>query len=303
MNLSVQRSPLFYVGDKWKLLPQLLPLFPERFERLCEPFVGGASVAMNSPASEFLLNDADQKVIELHQWLASSADPTELISKISMRLAETGFHSTFLGHEIPDQIKATFPKTYFAELNRDAYLKLRADYNSKIAPPPLDLFILLIHGFNRMIRFNQNGNFNVPVGNLDFNSNVVDALIGYVNWAQNRKLTFNNQDFSEFFELTNLSPGRDFVYLDPPYLISQAAYNSGWSENEEKRLLDCLDYLSDSGVRWGLSNVLTYKGNQNKILKKWAGNYKVHPISANYISFRDNKKKETGEVFIVNFEN
>ncbi|WP_274599342.1 hypothetical protein [Enterococcus faecium] len=35
----------------------------------------------------------------------------------------------------------------------------------------------------------------------------------------------------------------DFIYADPPYLITTAAYNEngGWSEKDEKDLYDYLD--------------------------------------------------------------
>ena len=37
------RSPLFYVGDKYKLMPQLKRLFPSKIQTYIEPFVGGGS--------------------------------------------------------------------------------------------------------------------------------------------------------------------------------------------------------------------------------------------------------------------
>ena len=40
------------------------------------------------------------------------------------------------------------------------------------------LYLLLIYGFNHMIRFNKSGKFNLPVGNVDFNKNVYKASCG-----------------------------------------------------------------------------------------------------------------------------
>ena len=37
------RSPFFYVGDKYKLMPQLKQLMPKNIEQYIEPFVGGGS--------------------------------------------------------------------------------------------------------------------------------------------------------------------------------------------------------------------------------------------------------------------
>ena len=36
---------------------------------------------------------------------------------------------------------------------------------------------------------------------------------------------------------------KDYVLLDPPYLISQSEYNKLWQEEDEIRLYNLLDYL------------------------------------------------------------
>ena len=41
MKDRIVRSPLFYVGDKRKLMPQIKLHFPSHIDRLIEPFVGG----------------------------------------------------------------------------------------------------------------------------------------------------------------------------------------------------------------------------------------------------------------------
>ena len=56
---KVNRSPLFYVGDKYKLIPEIKPLFPGKIRRFIEPFVGGASVTLNVDADSYLLNDIE----------------------------------------------------------------------------------------------------------------------------------------------------------------------------------------------------------------------------------------------------
>lgn len=74
-------------------------------------------------------------------------------------------------------------KTYYSKYNKDAYLKMRQDYN-KNKDNVLLLYLLLIYGFNHMIRFNSKGDFNLPVGNVDFNKNVYIALINYLNFRK-----------------------------------------------------------------------------------------------------------------------
>ena len=53
INSEFNRSPFFYVGDKFKLLSQLRENFPKDIERLVEPFCGGGSVFLNTPAKEY----------------------------------------------------------------------------------------------------------------------------------------------------------------------------------------------------------------------------------------------------------
>jgi len=40
MKNNPVRSPFFYVGDKYKLMPQLKNLFPDDIDNYIEPFVG-----------------------------------------------------------------------------------------------------------------------------------------------------------------------------------------------------------------------------------------------------------------------
>ena len=58
MKNGIARSPLFYVGDKYKLIREIKTHFPERINRLIEPFVGGGSVMMNVEAIEVAANAA-----------------------------------------------------------------------------------------------------------------------------------------------------------------------------------------------------------------------------------------------------
>ena len=69
MRNGISRSPMFYVGDKYKLIREIRTHFPGHINRLIEPFVGGGSVMMNVDAEEFVLNDIDSYVIGLHRML------------------------------------------------------------------------------------------------------------------------------------------------------------------------------------------------------------------------------------------
>ncbi|MGI9256105.1 MAG: DNA adenine methylase [Salinispira sp.] len=246
MSKKIKRSHLFYVGDKYRLMKQLLDLFPAKVDDFYEPFSGGGTVFLNVEANKYFLNDI------IHTYRLSHSYKKDIV---------------------PDSLKKEFKKTYYAKFNKEGYEKLRIRVNMNTDNDPLILYILLIYGFNRMLRFNGGGKFNLPVGNVDFNKNVVNALNNYF----------------------------DFVYLDPPYLITSSEYNKLWSEKEETDLLNVIEKLDKTGVKFALSNVTHYNENTNDVLIQWMKKYNVHSIQSNYISYHNNGKKKIKEVLITNY--
>ena len=300
-NRKVTRSPLFYVGDKFKLLPQLLEIFPQNIHRFIEPFTGGGSVAMNVKCNEFLLNDIDKNIVNIHELLKkSSSDPDRFHSRVSDLIIEYGFSRSYIDDIVPAALKKEFKKTYYARFNDKAYRKLRSDYNKEIEKDPYKLYLLLIYGFNRMIRFNSKGEFNVPVGNVDFNTNVIKSLEEYFSWASESKLLWFNKDYLEFMETIQFETD-DFVYMDPPYLITFSEYNKLWNPDKEIQMLDLLDSLNDQGVRFAVSNVTHYKGRINTKFLDWSKKYNSYKIKSNYISYHDNSIKDFEEVLVTNY--
>ena len=297
---AYRRSPFFYVGDKFKLVPQLKDNFPKDIDRLIEPFCGGGSVFLNTDAKRYLLNDIDAYVIKLHQFLISCGPrPEAFWDALKRSIEKYGLSATFMGRDIPKEYRTKFVKTYFAKYNKAAYMKLRSDFNRDKDDMVL-LYMLLIYGFNRMLRFNARGDFNLPVGNVDFNKNVADALNAYFEYVRGKEIELYHMDFQDFIETVRPAPD-DFVYLDPPYLITFSEYNKLWNEGCEMRLIACLDELDSRGVRFAVSNVLRHRERDNGIFHEWAQKYNAVKIKSNYISFNDNTEKDTYEVLVKNY--
>jgi DNA adenine methylase len=299
---SFTRSPFFYVGDKYKLLPQITPLFPKELNRIIEPFVGGGSVFLNSDAQEVLANDLDSNVIGIHKLLLSQAEKMDEFVLNFTKLARSyGLTCSFAGDVVPPEVRKEFPKTYFAQLNRPGFDTLKEKYNSSADRDELELYALMIYGFNRMLRFNREGKFNIPVGNVDFNPNVVKALQGYSSRTIGRNVVFSNLEFEAFLNSISFRGG-DFLYVDPPYLITSSEYNKGWDESCEIRLYAILDRLNEIGVKFALSNVEIYGMSSNAFLESWMQKYRVHVVTSNYINYFDNGKKTLKEVLVCNYE-
>ena len=102
----------------------------------------------------------------------------------------------------------------------------------------------------------------------------------------------------------------DFVYADPPYLITCATYNEqgGWDAEKERALLDFLDQLHGRKIKFALSNVVRSRGKENSILLDWLCTnrdlYRVIPLNYSYSNSNYHIKDRSAvseEVLIVNY--
>ena len=130
-----------------------------------------------------------------------------------------------------------------------------------------------------------------------------NKLKSFLTAVANKNIAFTNGDFAAIQPRTLTQ--EDFVYADPPYLITCATYNEkSWNKAEEKRLLSFLDELNENKIRFGLSNVLSTDGKTNIILQEWLvkRNYVCHHLHFSYKNSNYHKKTvtKTDEVLITN---
>lgn len=282
------KSPLNYMGGKYKLLPQILPLFPQKIRTFFDVFAGGCNVGINVNASKIILNDNLTYLIDLYKFIKEN-DKQEIIYYIENRILELNLSQT----------------------NLDGYLKLREQYNLK--KEPLDLFVLVAFSFSHQIRFNNKHQFNTPFGKdrSSFNPVMKNNLLSFIDCLKRDSIELSNLSFEQlnYDELNE----QDLVYCDPPYLITTGTYNDGkrgfkgWSEIEEKQLLSLLDSLNNKGVKFALSNVLEHKGNVNNLLSQWVfeNKYNLHYLNFSYSNSSYNTRKkgsfESKEILITNY--
>lgn len=276
------KSPLNYTGGKYKLLPQLLELFPKQVNTFVDLFAGGGNVSVNVKAEKVVFNDLMWQVPEMLQEF-KKIGVEESLRKID------GYISSY----------------DLSKENKEGYLALRELYN-KGKSDPLMLYTLICYSFNNQIRFNNKGAYNMPFGKdrSSFNPTLREKFIIFVQRLQSMEIQFSSKDFREL-DLDTLGDN-DFVYCDPPYLITVASYNEngGWGEQAERDLLAKLDTLNKAGVKFGLSNVFESKGKENIILKEWAKGYTVHYLDHTYSNCSYHKKDKQSkdiEVFITNY--
>ncbi len=282
------KSPLNYIGGKYKILPQIFPLFPQKINCFVDLFAGGANVGINIKANEIILNDNLIYLIDIFQLLTKKPE-----------------------NEILKYIDNTIKKFDLSLTNMAGYGKLREQYNKN--KNPLDLLVLTFFSFNHQIRFNSDHKFNTPFGKnrSRYNANIKKNLIDFINALNSKKIIFTKVDFDKF-DFSVLGKD-DFVYCDPPYLITIGTYNdgkrgfTGWNNEQEQKLLSILDSLDKRKIKFALSNVLTHKEKKNDLLNAWIKNngYKVHRIDKDYTNSNYHTNTRNGaltqEVLITNY--
>lgn len=298
-------SALNYTGGKYKLLSQILPLFPKDADQVVDLFCGGCNVGINVDCNKVLFNDSNEYLMglldtfrrltkeEIFDWIYKSID------KYGLSLVSKNGYD-FYNCESSKGL---------GEYNKAGYNKLRGDFNKKASKDNeyyLMLYLLIVYSFNNQLRFNRKGEFNLPVGKRDFNSKMQGKLEAFIDRVKSGDYRFTTDDFR------NVSmegyTDKSFFYADPPYLITCATYNeqAGWTENDEKDLLNYLEELDKKGIRFALSNVLESKGKKNAILSEWINQnkkFKAIPLNYNYTNSNYHTKKDgiTKEVLVVNY--
>lgn len=298
-------SALNYTGGKYKLLSQILPLFPKDADQVVDLFCGGCNVGINVNCNKVQFNDSNQHLIglletfrrlskeEVFQWLYVA------IKRYHLSLvSENGYE--YYGCESSKGL---------GSYNKEGYNKLRKDFNSKKEQDDeyfLMLYLLIVYSFNNQLRFNKKGKFNLPVGKRDFNSKMQKKLEDFIDRIKSGDYIFTNGDFREV-KLDGFTD-KSFFYADPPYIITCATYNEqdGWTEKDEYDLLSYLEELDRRGIRFALSNVLESKGRKNDILADWIKRnkkFKVLSLNYDYTNSNYHTKREgiTKEVLVINY--
>lgn len=308
--MSYIKSPINYTGNKYRILDQITPYFPEKINTFVDLFCGGATVGFNVEADNIILIDSNEKIINLLKFLAQN-NINNTIEQVESLINNYGLSYSYKnGYSYYKDLGYVDGNNGLKNYNKDGYYKLRNDYNSlknkTSKKANIMLYTLMVYAFNNDIRFNNNGEFNLPVGKTDFNKNNYNKLIDFYDRAKHINYKFICADFNSK-EVKDILLDADYVYCDPPYLITTAVYNenNGWSENKEEELLNLLQYAHENGKMFALSNVLTKTGKTNSLLKNWIenNNYNKIPINYHYRSASYNKKNRDSseeEVLVVN---
>lgn len=257
------KSPINYSGSKYRLLKQLIPLFPKDIDTFVDLFCGACNVGINIEANKIICNDLIYYIPQLFNvWKEKSLD------------------------DINNYIDSQIENFNLSSENQNEFLEFRKHYNE--SKNIEDLFILICYSFNYQMRFNNNHQYNSSFGKTasTMNDNIRNNINIFVNTIHNKNINFISNDFRKV-KIDKLKKN-DFLYCDPPYLISGAVYQdgkrgfNGWNQKDDDDLLSILDVANDNKIKFALSNMIYSKGKSNDKLIEWSRKYQINYLNANY---------------------
>lgn len=137
--MEIISSPLFYMGNKLKLLPQLMPLFPQNINTLYDLFGGSGVVSLNVESKKTIYNELNPNIYEMFK-LFKDYEYQEIINHINKRVEE--FNLPTMSCDVRTK---HYQEEYKQEHNKN-YLKFRKFYNES-QKNYLDLYTLTFFSF------------------------------------------------------------------------------------------------------------------------------------------------------------
>ena len=293
------KSPIFYMGNKYRLLPQLIPLFPTNINTFYDLFGGSGCMSGNVESKHTVYNEINDNIVNLYK-LFLKYSPEEIDKRIKEYIKQYNLNTegTDVRQNNPD-IKE------IRDLYNDRYLEFRKAYNES-ERDYLMLYTLTFYSFSNLIRFNGNNDFNMPFGNQCYHKKNYDNIKEWCDLIKDKSIEVRQEDAFNILRDSVFNKD-DFIYVDPPYHNTTAIYNEkhtfgGWTIEDDERLFVILEKLDKCGIKWGLSNVFKNKDYTNEHLIKWCEEKKwnVHHLNLSYVCLGKGNAN-SDEVYICNY--
>jgi DNA adenine methylase len=222
------RSFLKWPGGKYRILDKIIPILPPG-QRFIEPFAGSCVVSLNTDYPEYVLTDANKRLIEVHKHI----------------------HDGYFNR---DSLRELFQNGN----NKAEFERLREQFNGEdnCCTRALLFVYLNRHCFNGLWRCNASGKFNVPFGKYK------------TIYLPTKEVEFFAEKFSgcstirdsNFIGTMSSAHRGDVVYCDPPYvpLSPTASFTKytpdGFTDKDHENLADCAKSAAATGAVVLISN-------------------------------------------------
>lgn len=222
---------LKYRGGKSREIPQFQKYIPNSFGTYIEPFLGGGAVFFHLEPERAIINDVNSRLVSFYECVRNHY--------ATMRIELDQIQEIYERNQADYKIrKAEQPDERVPNANEILYYRIRDMYNGKIDSEYLDgvlYFFINKTAYSGMIRYNNNGEYNVPFGRYP---NLNTKLVGVEHSQLLQRAELLNQDYSVIFDRAEAD---DFMFLDPPYDCVFNDYGNidmmnGFDEEQHRRL-------------------------------------------------------------------
>lgn len=273
-----------YTGSKRKLAKWICSNINLSGKRLVEPFCGSAAITLFLEPKKAWLNDISQFVIDI--FSAIKVDPVK-------------FHKTLDDIYTPMYYETDDQKV------KESYLTIRNDYynDTDLITRAVKEFILISMCYNGVVRFDKNGHWNVPYGKRFSISHTKTPLTKHISF-------YDILGYSNLYDITcknyidvisECDPVTDFIYCDPPYLISvDSTYQRKWTSDDLNTLCDLLISFADRGGKFALSECGKHRNFVNTLLYEKMNRYNIVSSDYTYIIGNNSLSVKASEILIYN---
>lgn len=278
---------LKYRGGKSREIPRFLQYVPNDFDRYIEPFFGGGALYFYLESKNAIINDVNERLMLFYRQLRDN------YPEIRVQLDE--IQQIYEANQAEyKKLKANSPDVRVPNANEELYYEMRNRFNhpDNVYLDGVVYFFINKTAYSGMIRYNNNGEYNVPFGRYpNFNTQLVTEQ--HSRLLQGAELY--SLDYKSIFDMASVN---DFIFLDPPYDCVFNDYGNidmmnGFDEAEHRRLAEDFKNLPCRALMVIGKTLLTmelyghyvydeYYKNYAVNIKNRFNNDKMHIIVKNY---------------------
>lgn len=278
-----------YRGGKTKEIPHIVWHVPRFSGRYVEPFFGGGALFFYLEPREAIINDINRQLINFYKGvrnyfpkLRKELDEIEALYEINRRDY--------------DILKASTPNEKVVDNNEALYYLLRDMFNNKIRKEYSDALLYYFinkTAYSGMIRYNSDGEFNVPYGRY---KHLSTQQVSFSHSQLLKRAEIHNVDYSKIFDVCNVD---DFIFLDPPYDCvfsdyGNVEYKEGFNEDNHRKLAEDFKNLSCKSLMVIGKTPLTEELYKEFIIDEYKKTYAVN--------IRNRFKSEAKHIVVANYK-
>lgn len=277
-----------YRGGKSKEIVHFINNMPKEYTRYIEPFFGGGALYFFLQPEKAIINDVNCRLYGFYKEMQEKYPEARVqLDKLQKEYEKN--------QRLYEALKSENPEIRVENKNEALYYLMRDAFNHKVDTEYLEsviYFFINKTAYSGMIRYNANGEYNVPFGRYkNFNT----KRITDEHYVLLRRTEIYNYDYSKIFAMAK---DDDFVFLDPPYdcIFSDygnETYKEGFGEEEHRRLANDFRNLS--------CKALLVIG-KTPLTEELYGKYIVEEYDKSYaVNIRNRFKADAKHIIVTNY--